>query len=208
MAVLYPTVDDEFRAYEDENLLTLLEDKKFTYLKVLGNYLFFMAYDGLIWYNMETKESEWLFQNLPIMDMEMDPEGSSYKFTYLIEDSAGGVCHSRLSGRIAWIKKGSHRMIEIEVPMEADGKKTHLTMRNGEEILVSKPLVYFERLLQENKSFFKVHRKYIIHLNNMNSFTRGTSEIDMEGGAHIPPSRHRKHEFEEEIHSLIPSGVK
>jgi DNA-binding LytR/AlgR family response regulator len=49
-----------------------------------------------------------------------------------------------------------------------------------------------------------VHRKYIINLNHMSSFTRSTYEIRMDDGASLPLSRHRKQEFEDEIHVLIP----
>jgi len=114
--------------------------------------------------------------------------------------------YERPFSRIALPNSSGFQFVEIKdiLYLEADGMYTHITMRNDETILVSKPLVDFERLLQENKSFFKVHRKYIINLNYMSSFTRGTSEIEMEGGAHIPLSRHRKQEFEEEIYSLIP----
>jgi len=114
--------------------------------------------------------------------------------------------YERPFSRIALPNSSGFQFVEIRdiLYLEADGMYTHLSLRTGETILVSKPLVDFERLLIENKSFFKVHRKYIINLDHMNSFTRGTSEIEMVGGAHIPLSRHRKQEFEDEIHSLIP----
>lgn len=108
--------------------------------------------------------------------------------------------------RIALPNSSGFQFVEIQdiLYLEADGMYTHLYMNNGSSILVSKPLVDFERLLQENRSFFKAHRKYIINLNRMTSFTRSTSEIEMEGGHNIPLSRHRKQEFEDEIHALIP----
>ncbi|MBI1222100.1 MAG: response regulator [Bacteroidetes bacterium] len=108
--------------------------------------------------------------------------------------------------RIALPNSTGFQFVEIHniLYLEADGMYTHIMMESGEDILVSKPLVDFERLLQENPTFFKAHRKYIINLNRMTSFTRSTSEIEMEGGTNIPLSRHRKQEFEEEIHALIP----
>ncbi|MDX5321877.1 MAG: LytTR family DNA-binding domain-containing protein [Bacteroidota bacterium] len=108
--------------------------------------------------------------------------------------------------RIALPNSSGFQFVEMGdiLYLEADGMYTHIYMSQGNPILVSKPLVDFERLLQDNKNFFKAHRKYIVNLNHMNSFTRSTSEIEMEGGALIPLSRHRKQEFEDEIHSLIP----
>lgn len=108
--------------------------------------------------------------------------------------------------RIALPNSSGFQFVEIKhiLYLEADGMYTHLMMVTGETILVSKPLVDFERLLQGDRSFFKVHRKYIINLNHMTSFTRSTSEIQMDSGVMIPLSRHRKQEFEDEIHTLIP----
>ncbi|HCS21791.1 MAG TPA: DNA-binding response regulator [Bacteroidetes bacterium] len=108
--------------------------------------------------------------------------------------------------RIALPNSSGYQFVEIKniLYLEADGMYTHLFLNEGTPILVSKPLVDFERLLHDDRSFFKVHRKYIINLNQMNSFVRSTSEIQMEGGTLIPLSRHRKQEFEDEIHRLIP----
>jgi len=88
--------------------------------------------------------------------------------------------------------------------MEADGMYTHLFMTDGTKQLVSKPLVDFEKLLQDHDMFFKVHRKYLVHLQHMQKFTRGTYEIMMNNGTSLPLSRHRKQDFEDVIRALIP----
>lgn len=111
--------------------------------------------------------------------------------------------------RIALPNSHGFQFVEVAdiLYLEADGMYSTLFMKDGNKVLVSKPLVDFEKLLHGNRSFFKVHRKYIINLNHMKSFTRSTYEIEMLNGSSLPLSRHRKQEFEEEIHNLIPGRV-
>jgi|GEM_PF-2385524 len=147
-AVYYKS-GDHFKAYSDKQLSIILKGKKFMNMKEHAGYLYFMAYDGLIRHHIASKTTEWLFQDLPITDMEIDPEGSywfstlgygllycpslqirsfsssrsggsAYKFTKLSEDGKGGIYYSRLSGGIGWIQKGTKEMIEIEGPIQAD----------------------------------------------------------------------------------------
>ncbi len=108
--------------------------------------------------------------------------------------------------RIALPNSSGFQFVELEdiFYLEADGMYTHIHLGAQKEILVSKPLADFEKLLQSDRNFFKAHRKFIINLNHMSSFIRSNSEIKMDDGVSIPLSRHRRQEFEEEIHSIIP----
>ncbi|MDX5319869.1 MAG: hypothetical protein LPK45_02295, partial [Bacteroidota bacterium] len=120
---LYHKKGNHFVPYEQPELNELLKGRKFTNLKYLNHKLYFMAYDGLIVYDLQSKKSEWLFQNIPVTDLELDPEGnywmstlgygilyctsfdvrtypnnrmggSSSKFTYLADDGKGGIFYS------------------------------------------------------------------------------------------------------------------
>ncbi|MHB1277508.1 MAG: sensor histidine kinase [Bacteroidia bacterium] len=141
--------DSSFVAYPDRELKNLLKNKKLTNMKEFEGKLYFMLYDGLIIHDPLSKKSEWIFRDLPITDMELDPEGnlwfstlgygllycpsleirsypnnrmggSTYKFTYLVPDGKGGIYYSRLSGGIGRIPKEDDQMIEIAGPVQAD----------------------------------------------------------------------------------------
>lgn len=121
-----------------------------------------------------------------------------------VENLKGHYEHS--FNRIALPNSSGFQFVDMNsiLYLEADGMYSKLYLIEGNPILVSKPLVDFEKLLQNNPIFFKVHRKYIINLNHMKRFTKSTYEIEMTNGNSLPLSRHRKQDFEEEIHSQIP----
>lgn len=141
--------DSIFVPYEIPELAPLLKNKKLTNLKEHEGKLFFMAYDGLVTYDLTTRKSEWIFRSLPITDIEKDPEGnlwlstlgygllycpsldirsypnnrmggSTYKFTHLVSDNEGGIYYSRLSGGIGRIPYKTEQMVEISGPVQAD----------------------------------------------------------------------------------------
>lgn len=111
--------------------------------------------------------------------------------------------------RIALPNSSGFQFVDVNTILyiEADGMYSTLFLEHKNPVLVSKPLVDFERLLSGNNLFFKVHRKYIINLNHMLRFTKSTYEIEMSNGVALPLSRHRKQEFEEEIQNVIPGRV-
>lgn len=63
-----------------------------------------------------------------------------------------------------------HVYVEISeiIKCEADGNFTHFYLKSSKKLLASKPLKYFETLLQE-KGFFKAHRSVIININCISS---------------------------------------
>lgn len=90
------------------------------------------------------------------------------------------------------------RFVEIDniSVMKADNVYTEVELKGGEQILVSKPLKSFEKMLEQSLGFFRTHRSYLINLNAVKTFIRtdgGT--IIMENDRQIPIARERKEEF-------------
>ncbi|MBS1613994.1 MAG: response regulator [Bacteroidetes bacterium] len=90
------------------------------------------------------------------------------------------------------------RFVEIDAisAMKADNVYTEVELKSGEQILVSKPLKSFEKMLEQSLGFFRTHRSYLINLNAVKTFIRtdgGT--IVMENDRQIPIARERKEEF-------------
>ncbi|MBI1222101.1 MAG: hypothetical protein GC180_05810 [Bacteroidetes bacterium] len=145
---LYYLKDTAFAHFRNKELSQMLHGKKFTNMQELDGKLYFMAYDGLVVYDIEKQSTEWLFRDLPITDLEVDPEGnywlstlgygllycsnfnirsfpssrmggSTYKFTHLADDGDGGIYYSRLSGGIGHVNKKSE-LKEIRGAIQAD----------------------------------------------------------------------------------------
>jgi two-component system, LytTR family, response regulator len=81
------------------------------------------------------------------------------------------------------------------VHAEADGVYTVFKLKQGKNIMVSRPLCDFEeRLISRN--FFRIHNSHIINLAEVAKFVRGEgSHVVMTNNSSVPVSRSRKEEF-------------
>ncbi len=85
------------------------------------------------------------------------------------------------------------------VCVEADGSYARIWLKDGEDMLISKKLKYFEALLQDRLEFFRVHRSGIININFLKKYSRNEGYVFLENDRSMRVSRERKAEFEEHI---------
>lgn len=80
--------------------------------------------------------------------------------------------------------------------IKADGSYTHVFTTNEKQITVSKNLKYFETALDGYFQFMRVHRSYLINLNQMKKFDKqNRGEIVMNDGTVIDLARDRREDF-------------
>lgn len=94
-------------------------------------------------------------------------------------------------------QKGLH-FIKIEDIMyfSASGSYTNVKLNNGETHLVSKALINFEDVLQDNPTFFRAHKSHLINLKFISQYIRGEGgEIIMQDKTSIVLSRTKKQDF-------------
>ncbi len=85
---------------------------------------------------------------------------------------------------------------------EAAGSYTSVFLTNGNKIIVSKNLKFFEPMLSE-KEFYRVHTSHIVNMIYIKKYIRtGGDRIEMEGGAVVPVSRRRKDGFLKTLNNL------
>lgn len=80
--------------------------------------------------------------------------------------------------------------------VKADGSYAQVMIKDKPPIVVSKNLKYFEQALEHHQHFVRVHRTYLINVNQMLRFekaNRGT--IIMNDGTHIDLARERRDDF-------------
>ncbi|MEM9022699.1 MAG: LytTR family DNA-binding domain-containing protein [Bacteroidota bacterium] len=77
----------------------------------------------------------------------------------------------------------------------SDGNYTQLQLQNDRQLVSSKPIGYYEQLLQEHR-FFRVHKSYLINLKHVLRYKRGTGGTAiMRDGSEIDVSKRRKDDF-------------
>lgn len=78
------------------------------------------------------------------------------------------------------------------IHVDADSSYTKIYITNGEMIMSSKPLKYFEELL-EDYDFVRVHQSHIINLKHIRRYVRGDGgQVIMMNGTEIEVSRRKK----------------
>jgi len=78
---------------------------------------------------------------------------------------------------------------------KGDGAYTYFMMRGDEKITVSKNIGEFEALLLQ-RGFFRVHKSYLINMNEMKRYIRGEGGyVVMSNGHSVDVSKRRKESF-------------
>lgn len=86
--------------------------------------------------------------------------------------------------------------------LEADGAYTTFYLKDGQKILVSKKLKFYEDILSNRSHFFRTHRSYFININYIKNYSRGENAILMDNDFLVTISRDRKQEFESLLKDL------
>jgi two-component system LytT family response regulator len=78
---------------------------------------------------------------------------------------------------------------------ESSGNYTHFYLHDGKKIVVSRQLGEYEKLLPEN-NFIRIHDKYIINLQYIKEYIKGSGgEVVLESGKELPVASRRKEDF-------------
>ncbi len=89
------------------------------------------------------------------------------------------------------------------VRLEADGMYTKVKRENGDEVLVSKPLKYFQHLLDAGSTFYRPHRSHIINMKFLKQYVRRDGHaIILENGDMVPVAKDKKEQFLELVSSI------
>ena len=84
--------------------------------------------------------------------------------------------------------------VEDIIHLEADTSYTYIFTKN-EKTMVSKPIKFYEDLLDDN-SFFKTHKSHLINIDHVKKYFKGKqSYVLMSNDAQVPISVRRKDEF-------------
>jgi two-component system, LytTR family, response regulator len=98
------------------------------------------------------------------------------------------------------VDKGYHQAIQTNSVIAIEAQESYSTIYTTEkQFTISKNLKHFEKLLEENNSFFRVHKSWIINLEFLENYSKSLLEIKMKNGLTTKLSKYKKAEFEEAI---------
>ena len=88
--------------------------------------------------------------------------------------------------------------------LEAERAYTNIKLKNGENKLVSKRLKLFEDLLSNRENFKRVHRSYLVNINEVVRYAKAESLLILENGVEVPVSKDHKEEVDNFFNQLRP----
>lgn len=84
----------------------------------------------------------------------------------------------------------------------ADGNYSTLFLKNGESILVSKPLIDFELMLAES-GFFRVHHASLVNMNHIQKYIKGDGGyVVLTENHNVDVSRRKREAFLNQLHKI------
>ena len=87
---------------------------------------------------------------------------------------------------------------------EAERAYTSIKLKNSEPKLVSKRLKLFEELLKDRQHFKRVHRSYLVNMNEVNRYAKADSLLILNAGIEVPVSKEHKPEVDNYFDLLKP----
>jgi len=85
---------------------------------------------------------------------------------------------------------------------ESEESYCTITMVDNRKITASKPLKYFDTVLADHSSFFRVSKSCLINLNSIKSFVKAKDLIELSNGFSVEISRRRRKEFLEKMEAI------
>ncbi len=87
-------------------------------------------------------------------------------------------------------------LIENIVYFEADGSYCTLNFKDSKPMIISKPLRYFEDKLENEKSFIRPHKSFLINLKYVEEYQKSDGGfLKLNSGIIVPISRNKKEEI-------------
>ncbi len=96
--------------------------------------------------------------------------------------------------------KGQQHIVPLDKIIAIEAQESYSTLYTAEKkYIASKNLKHFEKLLAENKNFFRSHKSWIINLRSIKNFNRSAGEISLSQNIVAKLSKYRLDEFEEAL---------
>ena len=95
-------------------------------------------------------------------------------------------------------EKGFQEVVQIAeiIAIEAQESYSYIYTLSGKKFVASKNLKHFERIFEENKSFIRVHKSWLINSDFIVNYSKSDLSINLENNIVAKLSKYKKSEFE------------
>lgn len=103
-------------------------------------------------------------------------------------DSVKSLNKSRNKDYVIFPDRSSWQFVKIDdiAYLKAQGSYTNLVTSCKQEYLISKPLKYFEYIIEEYSSFIRVHKSYIVNLKEVACYDKSAKSIILRNKEALP----------------------
>lgn len=166
--------------------------------------IFVTAYDNFAIKAFEISAVDYLLKPVEIDRLKKSVE----RLTAKIELNQNKINYQALTqnlknnelSKIAIKHNGNHIIVDIEDVIAIEAQEAYSCINTIEgNYLMSKNLKYFETLLENNKSFFRSHKSWIVNLSHLVNFSKSKLEIGLSNNITAKISKYKKPHFEELI---------
>jgi len=96
--------------------------------------------------------------------------------------------------------KGYQHIVEFDCIIAIEAQESYSIIHTvSKKYTASKNLKHFEKLLEENTQFFRVHKSWMINFDYLESYSKSKLEILMTNGLVTKLSKYKKAEFEQDL---------
>lgn len=105
--------------------------------------------------------------------------------------------HEKIIRSILVTKNGNQYVLELNDIIAIEAQESYSTIYTlNDRFVMSKNLKYFERTLEGNPEFIRVHKSWMINRQFIVNYSKSELQINLEGGITAKLSKYKKAEFE------------
>lgn len=164
--------------------------------------IFVTAYDQYAIKAFEVSAVDYLLKPVTIERLKQSVERFAEKQKLTNSHKSYSALKDNINGpsltKIIIPHAGSQKIISISTILCFEAKEAYTTIHllNGERYMVSKNLKHFENLLDENSSFFRSHKSWLVNINRVKTYSKSQLTITLETELICKLSKYKKPDFE------------
>ncbi len=187
-------LDIEMPNYAGYELVSFFENVNF-------EIIFVTAYDKYAIKAFEISAVDYLLKPIEIDRLKQAVEKLVAKTQLLHSNNHYNALKENLKSdqvtKIVVRKNDGQEIVAIDDIIAIEAQEAYSCIHTiSDDYLMSKNLKHFETIFEQNKSFFRSHKSWLINLNKVKSFSKTKLEIELENNLVAKLSKYKKPEFE------------